>query len=180
VRFEVTVLVAVLACRSLAGAQAFGPRDVDALPSRTPQLVARYGADSLQFGELRLPPGRGPFPVAVVIHGGCWTVGFATVRNTAPLASALVDQGIATWNIEYRQVGNPGAGWPGTFLDVGAGIDYLRTLADRYALDLRRVVLVGHSAGAHLALWGAGRPQLAPASSDPGPEPPPRVCRGRD
>ncbi|HUF31378.1 MAG TPA: hypothetical protein VMM77_12070, partial [Gemmatimonadaceae bacterium] len=31
-----------------------------------------YGSDSLQFGELRLPRGAGPFPVAVVIHGGCW------------------------------------------------------------------------------------------------------------
>jgi len=148
-----------LAC-SPAAAQRLGPRDVDTLPSRAPQLVARYGPDSLQFGELRLPAGAGPFPLAIVIHGGCWTKGFATLKNTAAIASALLDDGIATWNIEYRQVGDPGGGWPNTFLDVGAGVDYVRTLARRYPLDLGRVVLVGHSAGAHLALWAAGRHHL--------------------
>jgi acetyl esterase/lipase len=144
-----------------AVAQRFGPRQVDSLPSSVPALVTHYGADALEFGELRLPPGHGPFPVAVVIHGGCWTAGFATLRNTAALATALTDAGIATWNIEYRQLGNPGAGFPGTFLDVGSGVDYLRTLATRYPLDLTRVMLVGHSAGAHLALWAAGRSRLA-------------------
>ncbi|HKA47074.1 MAG TPA: hypothetical protein VKD68_02855 [Methyloceanibacter sp.] len=71
-------------------------------------MVQTYGSNALQFGELRLPKGNGLFPVAVVIHGGCWTKGFATLRNTAPLASALAAKGIATWNIEYRQVGDNG------------------------------------------------------------------------
>ena len=158
------VVALLLAASSASAQQRFGPRQVDSLPSRAPNLVARYGTDSLQFGELRLPSGTGPFPVAVVIHGGCWTVGFATLKNTAPLATAITELGVATWNIEYRQVGDPGAGWPGTFLDVGAGIDYLRTLATRYPIDLSHIVLVGHSAGAHLALWGAGRSRL-PAQS---------------
>ncbi len=165
-------LLVCLLTASSANAQArFGPRQVDSLPSRAPTLVARYGTDSLQFGELRMPDGPGPFPVAVVIHGGCWTVGFATLRNTAPLASALTDLGVATWNIEYRQVGNPGGGWPGTFTDVAAGIDHLRALATSYPLDLERVTLVGHSAGAHLALWGAGRPRLPTGSPVRGESP---------
>lgn len=165
-------LVVCLLAASSANAQArFGPRQVDSLPSRAPTLVARYGTDSLQFGELRMPDGPGPFPVAVVIHGGCWTVGFATLRNTAPLASALTDLGVATWNIEYRQVGNPGGGWPGTFTDIGAGIDHLRALATIYPLDLDRVTVVGHSAGAHLALWGAGRPRLPAGSAVRGESP---------
>ena len=112
-----------------------------------------------------MPNGPGPFPVAVVVHGGCWTRGFATLKNTAAVASALLDDGIATWNIEYRQVGDPGGGWPNTFLDVGAGVDYLRTLAARYPLDLSRVVLVGHSAGAHLVLWAGGRSRLPSRSA---------------
>ena len=145
---------------SPAAAQRLGPRDVDTLPSRAPRLRAAYGADSLQFGELRLPSGPGPFPVAVVIHGGCWTKGFATLKNTAAVASALTDDGIATWNIEYRQAGDPGGGWPNTYLDVGAGVDYLRPLASQFPLDLSRVFVIGHSAGAHLALWAAGRPRL--------------------
>jgi acetyl esterase/lipase len=156
---------------SLLSAQRIGPRDVDTLPSRPPQLRAAYGADSLQFGELRLPDGAGPFPVAVVIHGGCWTKGFATLQNTAAVASALVDDGIATWNVEYRQAGDAGGGWPNTFLDIGAAVDYLRTLAAKYPLDSSRVVLIGHSAGAHLALWAAGRPHLASSSGVRGKNP---------
>src|SRR5271166_5189207 len=70
-------------------AQQLGPREVDELPASKPTVVQPYGTDPLQFGELRLPQGRGPFPVAVVIHGGCWTEGFANLRNTAPMASEL-------------------------------------------------------------------------------------------
>lgn len=156
------IAVTAISCLTASSvvAQRLSPRDIDTLPSRPPQLRTAYGDDSLQFGELRLPSGPGPFPLAVVIHGGCWTRGFATLRNTAAVASALLDDGIATWNIEYRQMGDPGGGWPNTFLDVGAGVDYVRTLASRYPLDLNRVVVLGHSAGAHLALWAAGRPHL--------------------
>lgn len=122
--------------------------------------VLRYGADDLRKGELRLPPGSGPFPVAVVIHGGCWMAKMDSLKGTAPLADALAQRGIATWNIEYRRLGNPGGGWPGTFEDVAAGVDHLRELARSQPLDLTRVVVVGHSSGAHLALWAASRPKL--------------------
>lgn len=170
-RWPYAVVACLLTASSVSAQQRFGPRDVDALPSSAPTLVARYGDDALTFGELRIPSGTGPFPVAVVIHGGCWTVGFATLKNTAPLASALTEAGVATWNIEYRQVGDPGSGWPGTFLDIGAGIDHLRTLAAKHPIDLTRVTLVGHSAGAHLALWGAGRSVLPKESPVRGRDP---------
>lgn len=133
---------------------------VDVLPASAPTLVARYGPDRLQFAELRMPRGRGPFPVAIIVHGGCWTRGFAQARNTAPLASALAHDGIATWNIEYRQVGDPGGGWPGTYRDWAAAADALRDVARSQPLDLSRVVAVGHSAGGHAALWLAGRRNL--------------------
>src|SRR5215831_16063057 len=133
--------------------QRLGPRDIDALAATEPVAMQKYGPEPLQFGELRLPEGKGPFPVAVIIHGGCWTKGFATLRNTAPIASELAKKGVATWNIEYRQVGDVGGGWPGTFTDWGAGADYLRALTNSCPLDLSRVLVIGHSAGAHAALW---------------------------
>jgi acetyl esterase/lipase len=77
------------------------------------------------------------------------------------LAEDLATCGIAAWNIEYRRVGNQGGGWPGTFLDVALAADYLRTVAQTYALDLQRVIPIGHSAGGHLAFWLAARPNLA-------------------
>jgi acetyl esterase/lipase len=107
--------------------------------------------------------------VAVVLHGGCWKARHgdlvADVENTAPLASALTALGIATWNLEYRRIDNPGGGWPGTFEDVARGVDYLRVLAASHPLDLTRVVVVGHSAGGHLGTWAAARGRLPEASS---------------
>ena len=152
-------------------AQSMRPSDVDALPASEPALVSSYGADALQFGELRLPPGEGPFPVVVVIHGGCWTAGYATAQNTAAIATALAAKGVATWNIEYRQVGNAGAGWPGTFLDWGNATDHLRVLARDNPLDLTNVVVVGHSAGAHAALFVASRARLPAESAVRGSDP---------
>lgn len=149
-----------------AGAAATGtPRrlrasDVDTMPVANAGVRVAYGPDSLQFGELRMPKGRGPFPVAIVVHGGCWYSPYASVRNSAPLADALTAAGVATWNIEYRRYDQPGGGWPGTFFDVAAGADHLRILARSYPIDTSRVVAAGHSAGAHLALWLASRASL--------------------
>ncbi len=167
-------LVGIAAAVLLAAAchaRALGPDDVDRLPASKPTATVQYGANPLQKGELRLPAGKGPFPIAIVIHGGCWTRGLATTRNTAPLATALTAKGIATWNIEYRQLGDAGAGWPGTFLDWAAAADHLRSLARHYPLDLSRVVAVGHSAGAQAALWLAARTKLPPDSEIRGGDP---------
>jgi len=141
------------------------PRDVDALPSKPPDTRIPYGKDDLQFGELRLPKGSGPFPVAIVIHGGCWVAKFASTQNTAAIADALRDAGIATWNIEYRRLDSPGGGWPGTFTDIGAAVDLVRVIAKEHPLDLSRVATVGHSAGGHLALWAAARSRLPKGSA---------------
>jgi acetyl esterase/lipase len=88
------------------------------------------------------------------------------------LAEDLTARGIAVWNIEYRRVGDAGGGWPNTLLDVAAAADHLLTLAPRYALDLRRVVAIGHSAGGQLALWLAGRPRVPQDSPLAGAYPP--------
>jgi acetyl esterase/lipase len=84
--------------------------------------------------------------------------------NMRPLAAALTAASIATWNVEYRRIGNAGGGWPGTFRDVAGAADHLRTLAAEHQLDLTRVVAIGHSAGGHLAMWLAARPKLAKGS----------------
>lgn len=118
-----------------------------------------YGDDSLNFGDLRLPRGAGPHPLAVVIHGGCWR-SENDLRHASHLSAALTKAGIATWTIEYRRIGDAGGGWPGTFVDVARGIDYVQTLAKLFPLDLSRIVLVGHSAGGQLALWSIARRNL--------------------
>jgi acetyl esterase/lipase len=118
-----------------------------------------YGEGSLQFGDLTVPPGEGPFPVVVFIHGGFWRNAFG-LDLAEPQAASASAKGFATWNVEYRRVGDAGGGYPGTLADVAAAIDGLGSLADDHPLDLGRVAVVGHSAGGHLALWVGQREQL--------------------
>jgi acetyl esterase/lipase len=126
---------------------------------------AVYAAESpQQFGMLRVPAGDGPHPVVAIVHGGCWLAAY-DYRHVERVAEVLTERGLATWVIEYRRIGNEGGGWPGTFRDVAAGLDHLRVLASAQHLDLARVVVVGHSAGGHLALWLASRQKLAADSS---------------
>jgi acetyl esterase/lipase len=138
-----------------------------------------YGPHASQRCELYLPADSGvggyPYPVIVLIHGGSWQKRYGKVFTRA-LAGDLQRRGFAVWNIEYRRVG-AGGGWPNTFADVAAAIDQLATLDDQ-RLDLDRVTLIGHSAGGHLALWAAGRPNL-PAGAPGALDGPPRVRVGR-
>jgi acetyl esterase/lipase len=135
---------------------------VAASPGAAPERFA-YGPAPSQFGELWLPQAAAKAPVVVLIHGGCWQrlYGFDLMN---PLAADLRDHGVAVWNIEYRRLGEPGGGYPGSFTDIAAAIDTLRGLATRYPIDLARVAVVGHSAGGHLALWAVARSKL-PADS---------------
>lgn len=127
-----------------------------------------YGPAADQFGVLEVPEGAGDeSPVAVVLHGGFWR-SHRTVDMTAPLAADLAARGFAVWNLEYGRVGGRG-GWPTTLTDVAAGIDVLADLAGTRGLGLQRLLVVGHSAGGHLALWSAARRSL-PAGA-PGADP---------
>jgi acetyl esterase/lipase len=138
--------------------------DAMALSRPQPDHRLPYGPHDLNFAEIRLPDGEGPFPVAVVIHGGCWLAEY-DLGYISALADALTREGIATWSVEYRRVGDDGGGWPGTFVDVAAAADALTAVTSEYSLDLDKVVVVGHSAGGHLALWLAARHGLD--STDP-------------
>lgn len=153
------------ACLASQSTWHFIPSDVNALHSLPADNRIFYGNGSLQFGDLRLPKNISPpYPVAIIIHGGCWVSSFADLQNTAALADAIRDMGIATWNIEYRREDNKGGGWPGTFEDIAKGADFLNKIANKYSLDLKRVIVIGQSAGGHLALWLASRHRL-PADS---------------
>ena len=123
------------------------------------QFRIAYGSDPNQFADLRLPDRADHPPIAIVIHGGFWRARY-DLTHIGHLCTALAANGIATWSIEYRRVGNFGGGYPGTFLDVAAAANHLRSISSQYNLDLSRVIVLGHSAGGHLALWYAGLGQV--------------------
>jgi len=110
-----------------------------------------YGDDQFQFGDLRVPEGTGPFPAAMFVHGGFWRARY-DLEHAGLLCAALTKSGFLTLNIEYRRVGNPGGGWPGSFEDVTAGYQFLRQLAGKYPIDPKHILVIGHSAGGQLAL----------------------------
>jgi len=153
-------LVLAATCGSPARARTISFAELLARPAPAPTRRIAYGPDPLQFGELWSPAGKGPHPVVVMVHGGCWLASLPGVALMAYVSEDLRRRGIAVWNIEYRRVGGAGGGYPGTFQDVGRAIDQLRVIAGRERLDLRRVVLVGHSAGGQLGLWAAARHRL--------------------
>lgn len=125
--------------------------------SRTPpaaDLRVAYGRDPNQFVELRLPAGKGPHPVVFFVHGGYWRAKY-DLSYAGHLCHALKKEDVATWNVEYRRVGNPGGGWPATFEDIRAAFHALMTSrqeSSKTPLDLKRLCVAGHSAGGQLAL----------------------------
>ena len=138
------------------------PKSTGVLKSGALRLA--YGQLESQFGDLRLPPGPGPHRIMVLVHGGAWRAPYHLDQMDL-LAEDLTARSFATWNVEYRRVGQPGGGWPGTFHDVSLAADHLREMAPAFGLDLTRVIAIGHSAGGHLALWLAARHRLPPGST---------------
>ena len=130
--------------------------DILTLPPPPADARISYGSDHNQFGEIRVPKGKGPFPLVMNIHGGFWRAAY-DLSHAGHLCAALTAKGLVTWNLEYRRVGNPGGGWPGTFEDIRSACRYLPQLAKRYTIDLNKVVVMGHSAGGQLALCLAAR-----------------------
>jgi acetyl esterase/lipase len=156
-------LILAAACAGAAAAP-MKLADYMALSGPPPMAHIAYGNAPSQYAELFMPKGKGPFPVAVLVHGGCWTREFGGITQLRNMAGALAARGIAVWNVEYRRVDEPGGGYPGTYLDMNAALDMLGRVARRNPLDLGRLVAVGHSAGGQLVQWLAARPRI-PAGS---------------
>jgi acetyl esterase/lipase len=151
----------------LSGSASAAPmtlNDYLALSGPAPTATIAYGSAPSQFAELFRPAGNGPFPVVVLVHGGCWTVKFGGITQMRNVAGALAARGIAVWNVEYRRVDEDGGGYPGTYQDINAALDTLAAQAGRYQLDTQRIVAMGHSAGGQLVQWIAGRARIAPSS----------------
>jgi acetyl esterase/lipase len=114
----------------------------------------RYGAGPSQFLDVRHGAGSGQRPLVVCLHGGYWRARY-DLTHLGHLCAGLAARGFTTANIEYRRLGEPGVGFPEMSSDVRAAFAFLEA---RFGAVWP--VVVGHSAGGHLALW-AGREGLA-------------------
>lgn len=121
-----------------------------------PFVTLRYGPHSDNVGDLRLPQSE-PTGLAVLVHGGFWRQQYER-DSVETLAVDLARKGWATWNIEYRRLGN-GGGWPASGQDVRLALDHVRQMPEASGLSPS---IIGHSAGGYLALWAANRPSGSP------------------
>ncbi|MGX5391736.1 alpha/beta hydrolase [Streptomyces anulatus] len=163
-------------------------------PEVAPDRSAAYGDHPDQVVDFYAPrDGRTGAPLVVLLHGGAWRAPYDRA-HVSPLADFLARRGFAVASVEYRRGGDdipqqrdgaestrasgadPVAGrWPETFDDVAAAMDAMPVLAARElpGADVRRIVVTGHSAGGHLALWAAARHVLPEGSQWRLPAPPP-------
>ena len=124
--------------------------DILSLPPPPADRRVAYGTDPNQFLDVRLPQGKRPHPVLLNIHGGFWRAKY-DLTHAGHLCEALRSAGIATFNVEYRRVGNNGGGWPGTFADIRSAYNFVRQEYSQFHLDGKRLAAMGHSAGGQLA-----------------------------
>lgn len=125
-----------------------------------------YGDSPRQVGDWWVPAGDGPWPLVVLVHGGYWRPTY-DLSLEDEVAASLAAQGLLVWNVDYAPAGTP---WPQTLLDIATAYDH--GVRDP-RVDGRRVAVVGHSAGGHLALWLASRRAGTPGGA---PVVPPALC----
>ncbi|SEG91130.1 Acetyl esterase/lipase [Nonomuraea solani] len=129
--------------------------------ARHPSRRIAYGPEPEQWGDLYTPGNTAP--AVVLIHGGYWRSIWAADLMEA-LCADLAGRGLAVWNLEYRRPDLHG--WRATTADIAAGLAALGGLGD--VVDLGRVAVAGHSAGAQLALRAvADGARVPPAVSPP-------------
>lgn len=105
-----------------------------------------YGEAPSQFFDVFEAQGDVVHGSALVIHGGFWRARY-DLSHISHLCAALAAAGVQTASLEYRRVGEPGGGWPGTYQDAVTGIEAVQKL-----FEGARLIAIGHSAGGHLAL----------------------------
>lgn len=142
-----------------ASAQTLKWKDLFSRTQPKPDATLAYGDHPLQVVDVWQPDTDGPSPAVIMIHGGCWQTEIAERDIMNWIADDLRQHGIGVWNIEYRGVDREG-GFPATYEDVARAADLFREKSAEYGFRSGKTVVIGHSAGGHLALWLANRSAL--------------------
>lgn len=119
-----------------------------------------YGKAPQHFIDVRMPSAKPPVGAIMNIHGGFWRAAY-DLTHAGHLCAAFSQVGYATFNVEYRRVGDAGGGWPASLEDVSRAYSYIQ---QQYSWD--SLIVMGHSAGGQLALaLAAQEPRVTQAVS---------------
>ena len=131
------VLILLFACAVLLSSAAEDRKDVEfTRPNGKPLLL-----------DLHIPDGAGPFPAAILVHGGGFDQG-SRISNVRPLFEPLSNAGFAWFTIDYRLA--PEAHLPDAIADLNAAIEWVKAHAADFHVDRRKIVIIGESAGGFL------------------------------
>ncbi len=114
-------------------------------------VVYGKGGDKNLELNIAVPPGRGPFPAVILIHGGSWMSGSYKDKLMTMLLEKIAKAGYVTASIQYRLTPS-GARFPSQIEDCKCAVRWMRGNAEKYQIDSKRIGTLGGSAGAHLAL----------------------------
>jgi alpha-L-fucosidase 2 len=106
----------------------------------------RAGGQALLL-DLHVPDGAGPFPAAILVHGGGFDEG-SRATNVRPLFAPLADAGFAWFSIDYRLA--PKAKLPDAVEDLRSAIRWVKSHAAEFHVDTSKIALIGESAGGFL------------------------------
>src|ERR1700677_4103899 len=136
------VTIFALACSAVLAAAPLDQKGIEfARPDGHPLLL-----------DLHIPDGTGPFPAAILVHGGGFDGG-NRATNMAPTFQPLADAGFAWFSIDYRMA--PEFRFPQAREDMDAAIKWVKANAKTYKLDLSKIVISGESAGGYLVNYAA-------------------------
>jgi acetyl esterase/lipase len=113
-----------------------------------------YGHPDYQSLKLdaNTPDGPGPFPIAILVHGGGWSVGDKAALYHIP-TEALTKANFTWFSINYRMA--PAYLWPDCYEDTKTAIRWVKAHAAEFKGDPHRIALIGYSAGGHLVCLAA-------------------------
>jgi alpha-L-fucosidase 2 len=97
--------------------------------------------------DLHVPDGDGPFPAAILVHGGGFDGGSKST-NCRPLFEPLANAGFAWFSIDYRMA--PEFRFPEAKADLAAAIVWLKAHAKEYRVNVSKITIIGESAGGFL------------------------------
>jgi len=119
--------------------------------------------------DAHIPDGKGPFPAAILVHGGAWVTGDRT-NSVRPLLQPLSDAGFAWFSISYRLAADVARNPVGAAMQLGTAesdvrraVAFVREHAPEYRVNPNKIALIGESAGGQLAAMAALRPDTSGA-----------------